>query len=231
MTIEDYHECSRGFQSGNAGGCIKPFECSQGDPFIIVARKSNKGHNLDSQFQAVESAILKAGGIVVDGIKVDMTSAVITDDRRESRSDVKSRDHWLRILAQAAELARAVGATIIAESTDRLIRHREYSTRGAANKLQASESDLADLLNAVGEVPLMTLIDPDATPAQVRSAQTKRGNPGRRISKEAQKALDRAEVLKLRKQGMSQRAIAKKTRVPRATIQRWLAAHKGEAHF
>lgn len=226
MTIEDYRGYRRRFQSGKASRYIKRFHCRPGDKFFVVARKSNKGHNLDSQFQANASAILAAGGIIVGSLKVSMASAAITDQERATDRTVRSRFEWLCQLTQVSELARASGAIIIAESTDRFIRNRAYGPTKAMCTLQASESDLHDLQYAVDGVPLMTLLDPDATPAQVRSAQTNRGNPGRPKRKKNRRASLQPQALAMHEQGLNQSTIARKLNVPRTTVQRWLRGNE-----
>ena len=69
--------------------------------------------------------------------------------------------------------ALAQGAVLLAESTDRYVRHPDYHSKERPN-LQAGPEELRALSAAAGGVSLFTLLDPDASPAEVRSYQRRR---------------------------------------------------------
>jgi hypothetical protein len=77
-------------------------------------------------------------------------------------------------LAWAAELAKQKGAKLLFESTDRAIRHANYHSIENSDA-QARDCELQDLQFWTKGVALVTDLHPDASPAEVRSYQSKRG--------------------------------------------------------
>jgi hypothetical protein len=135
--------------------------------------------------------------------------------------------YWL---ATAVRLARKTGAILLSETTDRFARHPDYSKN--SQDAQARELDLQFLKYITKGVRLMTALDPDALPGEVRSFQTKRGHEakgkgGRPRNHEPgwmKKRLHELcpHVLKLRENGWSLREIEKETAIPFKTVQRWV---------
>jgi hypothetical protein len=136
---------------------------------------------------------------------------------------------------EAAQQAKAAGATVLlAETTDRLIRHHVFHSVRRPDA-QANSRQLRELLEAADGIPLMTHLHPDAAPKEVRSYQRKRGQkykgkkggrpkngtPGRlkRRRDETQR-----RVLWLHECGWSIRWIAAKRTIPKSTVQRWIQA-------
>jgi len=207
-------------EPGKASICINKFKCRMGDRFVLYVRVSdcsqNKNGNLRDQIAQLLAAVEDAGGIVID---------VITD--------VCSGYTPIRIL-YAAHIARKHGATLLAEATDRFVRSPAFHSKTNPTA-RARRTDIESLMLWTDGVKLMTLIDPDAALAEVRSCQTKRGmqqkgrmggrpdkpKPG---DKKRFREVWRSKVLRLHRKGWSQRAIAKCTPVPRTTIRNWVAA-------
>jgi hypothetical protein len=141
-------------------------------------------------------------------------------------------------LSKAAVIARQHGAILLAETTDRFVRHPSYHSK-LRSHLQASDVDVEELLFAVGDVPLMTFLHPDASPVQVRSYQRRRGQQqkgrkgGRPRAKGGYKASHREDRLAVSKMfwgtmaGRSLRDIAARTGRPPATIQGWVNRYFG----
>ena len=78
-------------------------------------------------------------------------------------------------LNATASIAQQCGATIIlAETTDRLIRNGLYQKD--RQHLQATDRDLRELQDCTDGLVLVTDLDPDATPAEVRAYQREGGN-------------------------------------------------------
>jgi hypothetical protein len=78
----------------------------------------------------------------------------------------------IRQLVPAIELARKHGAALLAESTDRYLRHHDYKS---TNPVPPTDDQFRALAELAGDVPLVTVLPPDATHGEVRSQQIKRG--------------------------------------------------------
>lgn len=141
--------------------------------------------------------------------------------------------------ACAVDLAIENSAVLLAETTCRFIRHRGFHTEYWPDA-QAREHELQDLRIVTSGVPLMTLLDPEASPSDVRSLQSKRGQHekgrfgGRPKSKRpGEKKFLRQKwlgtVRKLRRKGRSLREIAQELscrtgrRISHSTIQDWIS--------
>ena len=135
--------------------CLRP-----GDRVMILARKSGceRGNNLDDQVENLRR-IIEATGAVVVGVY-----------------EYTSRGYEHRV-SYAACRAKQLGATILlAETTDRIVRNLHYHSVKRPD-LQATDEQLAEVARDAGwcGIKLMTHLDPDAPPEEVRSYQTKRG--------------------------------------------------------
>lgn len=135
---------------------------------------------------------------------------------------------------RAVRMARRRGAILLAETTDRFVRHKDYHSDTNFNA-QASESQLAELSRLADGVVLATYLHPDASPARVRRFQSKRGQwakdnkGGRPLKKRPGYLKDRKtrllpRVVKLYEQGHTLREIARRVSVPHTTIRNWLKA-------
>lgn len=92
------------------------------------------------------------------------------------------------VLAGAIRYARLNDAVLLAESTDRFLRSRDYKTEKNFNNAIPTVAQLAELSRQAAGVTLATYLDPDASPKEVRSFQRKRsqwakGNKGGRPPK------------------------------------------------
>ena len=133
---------------------------------------------------------------------------------------------------RAAMFAQQHGAILLAESTDRFIRPLDYHSKRNPHA-KPTRMDLDDLRFYAAGAPLVTLCEPNAELAEVRSLHSKRGqrSKGRKggrprsrtpgyLKQRRTALIDR--VKRLRRRGRSLRAIARKTGVPFNTVHRWI---------
>jgi len=204
---------------GKARKYISLFRIKPGDKVIIACRVSTGPQedkmNLDDQERFLRRQVERSGGTVIGVVK---------------RSISGVDPFWL---GKAVALAKKTGTIILAESTDRFIRHPSYHSKNEPD-WQARHIDLDRLRYVADGVELMTFLDPEATPGEVRSHQTRRGQQlkgrvgGRPKKQEAgYKKRRREELLpevrELRKQGKSQRQISREINVAQSTIHGWLS--------
>ena len=132
-------------------------------------------------------------------------------------------------IGNAADEARENGAKILFECVNRAARHPAYHSESNFTA-QARTSDLEDVRYWAKGVELVTVLQPDATPEEERSFQTKRGqsisgNKGGRPRKR-QRTIRPHETIRqameLRAAGSSYGEIANALDVPRATVQSWV---------
>jgi hypothetical protein len=212
-------ECRlRRYIAGKASVFIRNLDTLQpGDKVVLYCRVSIRDNklNLADQEAALRAAVAARGASVVEVVHVQQGGA---------------DSSWL---ANAVAMAKAHGAKLVAESTDRFKRHRDYHSVDYPD-LQATEDDLWNLRYMTEGVPLITLLDPDATPGDVRSYQSKRGQAakGRRGGRPAKKRTryqtGQREVCRSKLYwlcivlGMEYRAVARLLNVPEANVRRWV---------
>jgi hypothetical protein len=132
-------------------------------------------------------------------------------------------------------MAEAAGAKwLLAETTDRFIRHRDFHSIDRPD-LQATGDQVLELSMIAGKLCLMTHLDPDATPSEVRSYQRKRGQwaKGNKGGGSKRKGygprhgdLPLSVRLKLRELHVgnaSIRDIANELKLPKSTVHRWVS--------
>ena len=153
----------RRLEPGDASHYIKwaPDVIAKGTKVVIAARVStgqqNRRQNLADQVGHLSRWVADSGALVV-GDPVEHVG---------SGADPS----WL---PGAALLARQHGAVILAESVDRLIRNPDFNPKTCPDA-QPREADLEELRVWTDGVILATLIHPNATPAEIRSFQRRRG--------------------------------------------------------
>jgi len=137
--------------------------------------------------------------------------------------------YWL---AKAVVIAKEHGAKLVAESTSRFIRHPGYHS--VQNwTAQARDVDLEDLRWWTKGMTLVTLLNPDASPADERSYQSKRGQRakgrkgGRPKQNEAgykkqRRISNLPKVYWMNVCGLSIRRIATMLQVPTMTVHGWI---------
>ena len=148
-------------QRGTASDYIAPFSALvPGDRVIIICRVSTrtqgKNGNLVDQKRFLRRELENLGCKIIGVVAYS-----------ESGFD----PYWL---GQAVRQAKASNAKLVAETTDRFIRHPLYHSKRNPDA-QARETDLGNLEDATDGVPLVTFLHPDASPTDVRSHQRKRG--------------------------------------------------------
>lgn len=187
-------------------------EIRPGDKVVLACRESGRAQreNMPRQIAAMRAAARALGATVVDVAK-HIGSGI--------------EPYWL---ARAARIARANDAKILAESTDRLIRHPGYHSEDWF-EARARDCDLDELAFVTEDVVLATLVAPDAPAAEVRAYQSKRGSvaTGRRTTRPGQLRQRRAallpRVIEMWQEDHSIRQIADTLNLPEATTRRWCA--------
>ncbi len=131
--------------------------------------------------------------------------------------------HWIIEAAALAKRTRAVA--IVFESVSRACRNFWFHSVRRPD-YQPTESDLRCLKLFTGNLKLVTLLPPTATPAEERAYQRRRGPSGRPPAKTPGWKKRRRERLAekaraLRAQNLSYRSVAAKLRVPLTTVREW----------
>jgi hypothetical protein len=182
-----------------------------GDKVILALRESHPEQwpQIDDQEFLVLRPALKAIGVKVIGVIDRLGHGVVPI--------------WLN---RSAARAEKLGAKIVAESTDRLIRPSDYSKYN--QEAQARTDDLEELRFYTLGVPLVTFVHPDASPSEVRAHQSSRSGKkgGRRPKppagyKKRRRKQMRPIARRMTRRGYSLNDIAAETGLPRSTIQRW----------
>ena len=174
----------------------------------------NVSGNNDDQEADLRAAVEARGGAVV---------AVVTYAGPVVDADAA--------LYRAANVAAQAGAVLLAETTSRFIRHHDYHPKLRPH-LTPTANGLRDLRWLCGDVPLVTLLDPDATWRDERAHQSKRGQrrkgkTGGRPTKKRpgyKKAFRLRSIPKVRWMqivGMSDRAIARALGTDKRNVGRW----------
>ncbi len=135
-------------------------------------------------------------------------------------------------LLRAVEIAHENDAVVVAESVTRFIRSRDYNSVTNWNA-KPTVADYNRLQLETDGVELATLINPDATPEEIRSYETKRGkkskgNPGGRPKKcspgykKRERQMYLPKVLELYKQNKNIAAIARSVNLKYDTVYSWV---------
>jgi len=183
--------------------------------------------NLDTYKELLLSE-LKKRGIPVVGCHCEISSGWILNE-----------DRWalMNAVEQAKKLIRkGIKVAIVTASTDRFLRNTYFTTDKP--DLLPTEAEFDKLIELTCGVPLVTLLDPDMPPREVRSYQTKwgqeyKGHKGGRPEKREQgykkkRRLRKLEqVIRLHKQGIAICKIVRQTGVKRSTINDWITEYEG----
>ncbi len=195
----------------------------QGDKVILCCRVSNykqdHSKNLDDQEANLLEVVRQRGAEVIGTFKHVW----------DGKDPV-----WL---SKAVELGTIHGAKLLAETTDRFIRHPDYHSKNYPNA-QARKEDLDFLKTFTGNAMLVTHLPPNSNPGQVRSYHIKRGRDQKigkvpKKPKEQGKRKQRKELLmplimSLHKKGLSSRKIEARVieetgiKISHMTISIWI---------
>lgn len=243
-------EYARASQSINGRGraidYIRPFAIEPGDTVFLVCRVSRRQQktHLKHQEQNLRALVEAAGGIVAGSafhhcgsgfdLEVDNDPEFTFDLSLLCNSDFLPQRHfgdpdWLN--KATAEAKRSGAKFMLAESTDRFMRHPDYKSDSNPNA-QARARDLVSLGLRTYGMELMTAVHPDALTSEVRSYHQRRGRDatGRRGGRPRKKTpgymVRRREdkmpqAQQLRRDGLSYGEIAKALGLARSTVQRW----------
>jgi DNA invertase Pin-like site-specific DNA recombinase len=140
---------------------------------------------------------------------------------------------WDGLLYDAVYQARRLGAVILVETVDRLLRSHEYHSVDSPEAMP-SAAEWDDLVRTLKGVAVYSVAPPDATPAENRGEQTKRGmeakgfggGRGNKVTLRDRQQAGRErllpEVLRLRADGNGYGRIAALLGLKKATVQKWL---------
>lgn len=207
----------RRFAPGPARDYILPWDSIKpGDGILIACRVSR--HQQDKNLPGQEAFLVreaKRGG------------AVVFDTYR---AEVSGFDPlWL---LPAVRRAKELGAKfLVADSTDRFVRHPAFKSTDKCKDLQARKFELEDLLVVADGLQLVTFLDPEAPPREVERhrslrGQLEKGNVGGRPQRKKHRRQKlRPRAITMREHEMSYREISDVLKVPLATVFRWLKSH------
>lgn len=154
----------RCFRAGQASLCIHKYdELRPGDKVMLVVcvswrdRATKRQNNLADQERNLRRHV-EARGAEVVGVHRWIGPRYDSDC----------------VLAIVSGAKRRGAKYLLAETTDRLVRHQLFHSVKRPN-LQATDGQLQEVADAADGLLLMTHLDPDATPSEVRSYQRKRG--------------------------------------------------------
>lgn len=210
-----YETSNRLYVRGRASKYIRSFDSlRRGDKVVLCCRKSTRDKNgsLQDQINHLRGAAERFGLIVV---------------HEKYEDELSGWDpFWL---AHAAAIAKQHGAVLLAECTNRFIRHFSYDpTVKWKARLQASDFELQDLAWWADGVPLVTHLYPDASPNEERAYQTRRraahkrgGRPSKPGYKKRIRLRLRKHAVQMRHDGKSLNQIARALNQPRSTVQDW----------
>lgn len=210
------------FRPGNASNYIQPLDALRpGDRVVLCARESENSQfyngNLDQQLANLRR-VAKQRGLI------EVAEPI-------ARVHSGAEPSWL---TATANIAKELGASLLAEAPNRFIRHPACQ---AIPNLQARTSELEDLKFYTLGVRLVTVVPPNASSTDERSYATKRGQAakGKRGGRPRQKSPGykkrvreqlKPRALLLRAEDpviWSIRAIAVELNVSPSTVADWLA--------
>ncbi len=154
---------------------------------------------------------------------------------RETCSGMLDEPRWRDRLTEIGRFARErraeTGKTVpvLAYSADRFLRNVRY--KNTTPNLVPTQWEYRQLQRLVGDVPLLTWLDPDTPPDQARGLQSKlgqqtkgiRGGRPRKLSRAERKALLLPKVIQLRQEsGRGCCWIAEQVGVSSRTVWEWL---------
>lgn len=161
-------------------------------------------------------------------VKIDIV-AVFNEVASGGKNDRK----WL---IAAADTAKKLGVVLLAESTCRFIRNKDYHSSLNPDILPTIDEYEA-LVSATKGVTLATIMHPNATWKKVKAYHTKRGQRSKnkrggrpKVNKSGYKKKRRLEelpiVLRLRKKGVSWGKIFALTKIPKTTSADWVKKYR-----
>lgn len=195
----------------------------------------------------VQLAVLRPGCFVVLYCRVSSYTQRWNGNLKAQRRELQrvAERHGLRVLRcfyevgsgwrrdreglqMAATFAAKHNAVLLAESTGRFIRNRNYHSE-LRPEVCPTDRELEDLRADTQGVPLATALHPDTNWRAVRAYESLRGRnlipraPGDKVRRRHRL---RKEVLKRAFMEYTQREIARLVGIPRSTVRDWLAKHE-----
>ncbi|MFZ0035118.1 MAG: helix-turn-helix domain-containing protein [Sedimentisphaerales bacterium] len=200
---------------------------------LIYGRDStcaqNYKRNLKTQKKVLRRELGQRAIPIVSHYYNEVSSGWVLDKKRWALVDAVEEAKKL--------IKKGIQAVIVAPSTDRFLRNRDFHTKERPDLLP-TEAEFEKLKELTCNIPLATLLHPDMPPREVRSYQTKwgqeaKGNKGGRPEKKGpgykkrRRIRKRGRVIWLYKQGTAVCDIARKTNVKQSTINDWIVKYGG----
>ena len=144
----------------------------------------------------------------------------------------EEREGLINAIQKARECSNAV---IVTTSADRFLRHKDFHSVKNPDILP-TVADFEKLRELTSDIPLLTLLDPDMPPREVRSYQTrwgqktkrsKGGRPRTKVSgyKKKLRLQKLNRVIRLYKKGKKISVISFKTGIKRSAINDWIVKY------
>jgi hypothetical protein len=203
----------RRFQSGNLEAFIKTWQPSPGQRVVLCCRVSGRTQDKRGNLADQESQLRHVAnrhGVFVVGVVEYVGSGY--------------DPCWL---ARAADIAKQRDATLVAECTNRFVRHAAYQGEGWLDDV-AREVELEELRFCTDGVPLATLVPPGEVSrgALIKRGQRYKDRRGGRPPAHPRgwwkyrRAELLPDVLQMRRAGATYGAIGKALKLPKETVAR-----------
>lgn len=185
---------------------------------VLYARSSHRTQdrrgNLSQQLAGLREQMKRYGVLIVAEFKETGSGWEIDRER----------------LKAAARRARKTGTVVVAESTDRFIRSKNYHSKKNPSA-RPTVAEFEALKQATRGIVLATIQPPDADWKKVRGCQSKRGQsakgqrggrPGKPGHKKRRRLKQVPRVLRLRQKGLTYRAVAERTGISTMVVWDWV---------
>jgi DNA invertase Pin-like site-specific DNA recombinase len=198
---------------------LKKYHCKHPKMLAILylrvsGRSQNRNGNLKNQERVLQRKLKKLSVPVIDCF-YEVKSGWITGHKRG-------------ILRQAICKAQQYpNAVIVATSTDRFLRNRNFTTDKP--DLMPTVEEFETLKKIAGDIPLLTVLYPDLPADEVRSEQSKWGQMvkdnkgGRPLRHKKQRRLQKLpEAIRLYEEDKRISEIARQIKIARSTVDDWI---------
>lgn len=208
---------------GTASDYLRALATLAPQPVVLYCRESSGKQNCTGNLEAQ---------IAFDRQLLEERGFTVVADFAEVASGQRDGSKLNRpVLLDAIRYARKHGLPLVAESTDRLIRAWDFTKYNQGAVPTVNEFEL--LMAAAGDVPLFTILDPDADWKTVRAFQTQRGRiakdrkGGRPVGRKPGGMLRRRKLLLIdvrfqHRLGLPLAEIMENTGLPKTTIRDWV---------
>lgn len=190
---------------------VPPVELEDCKEVVLYCRVSNRSQDLDAQIEAAK-AICR-----IMGIKIAYTFAEVASGKNLKRKQFR----------RAIRAAKKRGIPLLAITFSRLLRSEDYH-QSQNPEARPSRKEIHKLLKVADGVPLLTLNNLDATPAQDEEFTKRSIAAARKTEKKEALKLRRKEIRRMRREGKTVEEIAHVFSASIRTVNRIIKADKAE---